>query len=183
MTTKANLIFHPIRMRIIQCLARSTEMTAAQLAKALPDVPQASLYRHLTKLYKGGLLSVVAERQVRGGRERVYALANPSAGYLDGEEARTLSQEEHLRGFTTFLAKLLSDFERYISQPDVDLEMDGVGYRQFELCLSDAEFKALARELSQTVQRYTGRERAPDRKLRVFTIIVVPEADPAATAD
>ncbi|MCL6600029.1 MAG: helix-turn-helix domain-containing protein [Alicyclobacillus macrosporangiidus] len=177
------MIFHPIRMRIIQCLARSTEMTAAQLAEALPDVPQASLYRHLTKLHKGGLLSVVAERQVRGARERVYALASPGAGYLGGEEARTMSREEHMRCFTTFLAKLLSDFERYIAQPDVDLERDGVGYRQFELCLSDAEFQALARELSQTVQRYAGRDRTLDRKLRVFTTIVVPEADQTATAD
>ena len=71
---KPDLILHPIRMRIILALAQGRSLTAQELGAALPDVAQATLYRHLNRLLKGGVLAVVDERQVRGAVERIYAL-------------------------------------------------------------------------------------------------------------
>ena len=59
MSAPAELIFHPVRLRVIVALARSTPMTAQQLAEVLGDVPPATLYRHLNKLLVGGILRVV----------------------------------------------------------------------------------------------------------------------------
>lgn len=62
---RANLLLHPVRLRIVTAAA-GRELTAADLAAALPDVPQATLYRHLKRLVDGGMLAVVAENPVRG---------------------------------------------------------------------------------------------------------------------
>jgi DNA-binding transcriptional ArsR family regulator len=76
--SKVDLILHPIRMRIIMALA-GERWTARQIAAALPDVAQATLYRHINALAEGGILRIVEERPVRGMVEKVYALADKRA--------------------------------------------------------------------------------------------------------
>ena len=44
---QADLLAHPVRLRIILALSQNEEMTAQQLGEALTDIPQATLYRHL----------------------------------------------------------------------------------------------------------------------------------------
>ena len=110
--TKADALLHPIRMRLVQVLAHSGPSTPQQLGEALPDVPQATLYRHLQKLAEAGVLSVVEERQVRGAREKTYAL--PEAGAVLGpDDLANASREDHQRYFTTLVAGLLGDVARY----------------------------------------------------------------------
>ncbi|GMA51885.1 hypothetical protein GCM10025857_32420 [Alicyclobacillus contaminans] len=41
---------HPIRLRIIGLLASGHPLTAQKMLGQLPDVPVATLYRHLNKL-------------------------------------------------------------------------------------------------------------------------------------
>ena len=77
-TTKPDLILHPLRMRIIMTIA-GKQMTAQNLAAALPDIAQATLYRHINKLAQGGVLAVIEERPVRGTMEKVYSLSQNAA--------------------------------------------------------------------------------------------------------
>ena len=62
---KADLILHPARLRIMGELG-GRQMTSRQLAIALPDMAQASLYRHIKALLDGGILEVVSEQAVNG---------------------------------------------------------------------------------------------------------------------
>ncbi|NNJ11357.1 helix-turn-helix domain-containing protein [Chloroflexales bacterium ZM16-3] len=48
-TSPADLLLHPIRLRIIVALTVQ-QLTVQQLAGVLPDVPQATLYRQIHKL-------------------------------------------------------------------------------------------------------------------------------------
>src|SRR6185437_14890770 len=95
----AELLFHPVRMRIIVALARGAQLTAQQLGEVLADVPAPTLYRQLKKLHEGGVLDVVEERRVRGTVERVYALRLGGPG-LNPNLAQA-SREDHMRYFTT----------------------------------------------------------------------------------
>ena len=100
-TPRAELLLHPVRIRIMQLAASAPDLTARQLADALPDVPPATLYRHLGRLVEAGLLTVIEERPVRGATEKVYALP-------DGDPLQVLphredaSAEEHFRAFLGF---------------------------------------------------------------------------------
>ena len=54
-----DLLLHPLRLRIIQLLFDGRRLTARQIAAAQPEIPQATLYRHLHQLVEGGVLVVV----------------------------------------------------------------------------------------------------------------------------
>src|SRR3954469_20006775 len=72
--TSADLLLHPVRLRIVQAFLGERALTTAQLREELPDVPPASLYRHIALLVGADVLSVVSERRVRGATERTYTL-------------------------------------------------------------------------------------------------------------
>src|SRR5690349_5071480 len=95
--TRSHLILHPLRLRLLQTLA-GRQLTASALGAALPEVPQATLYRHLKALVEGEVLEIVAERPVRGAVERVYALRE-GGGFLTKEEFAAMDLEEHRRSF------------------------------------------------------------------------------------
>ena len=70
----ADLLLHPVRLRIVQAFLGDRALTTSDLAAELADVPAASLYRHVARLVDAGVLAVVAERRVRGALERTYVL-------------------------------------------------------------------------------------------------------------
>jgi DNA-binding transcriptional ArsR family regulator len=70
----ADLLLHPVRLRIIQAFLGDRALTTTQLRDELGDVPPASLYRHVANLVDAGVLTVVSERRVRGAVERGYVL-------------------------------------------------------------------------------------------------------------
>src|SRR5687767_1554403 len=116
--TNADLIAHPVRLRIIMTVA-GERMTTQQIAAVLSDVPQASLYRHIHRLAAAGVLKVVEEIPVRGTVEKVYALAE-GAGHLDEAEVARAAPEDHLRYFSVFFASLLSWLRSYLRQEPLD---------------------------------------------------------------
>ncbi|HKF35276.1 MAG TPA: helix-turn-helix domain-containing protein [Ktedonobacteraceae bacterium] len=178
-TSRADLILHPVRLRLLAALAHR-QLTARQLSELLPDIPQATLYHQLGKLTRSGLLRVVSERQVRGAVEKLYALdeKNTAIGPADLENA---TREDHLRYFTIFVAMVLGDFTRYLHQeaPDAPIDpfADGVSYSEGPLYLSDDEFAQAATALRQALLPFMSNEPAPHRRRRLLTTIVFPDAD------
>jgi hypothetical protein len=145
----ADLLLHPVRLRIVQAFLGDRTLTTADLRTELPDVPVATLYRHVGVLAEAGVLAVVGERKVRGAAERSYRLVTEAAS-VGATEAAAMSVDDHRRAFATFVAALLADFDRYADAapgPGLDPASDGVGYRQVALWLDDEEFAALVTEL------------------------------------
>lgn len=169
----ADLILHPVRMRVIQLLGSGKHATAQQLAEALPDVPPATLYRHLSKLLQGGILEVVSQRQVRGTQEKTYGL-KAQAAVLGPEEFAKASREDHMRYFASFLASLLGEYGRYLQREHLDLVADGVGYRTIPFHLSDAEFHQMIQALQEALAPFRDLPDSPERKLRHFSTIFIP---------
>jgi DNA-binding transcriptional ArsR family regulator len=173
MPSSAELVLHPVRLRIVQAFLGSESLTTGQLRERLTDVPAATLYRQVATLVDGGLLEIVDERQVRGAKERTYALRVERA-HVGAAEAATLPAEEHRRLFMTFVAGLLADFDRYLDRGDVDLGRDLVGYRQAVMNLSDEELIEMLQDLRTVLEPRLALPEAPGRRRRVLTTIVVP---------
>ncbi len=169
------LVLHPVRMRILMALANH-QATTGQLAKVMPDVPQATLYRHLRTLLDGGLIEVAAENPVRGTLEKVYTLGK-EGGNLSVEALANLSAADHMRLFTGFIAALLSEFSLYIeSSPQIDFVADGVGYRRVVIHLNDEEFIRMATDLNRALAPYLTNQPTVDRRRRILSTIVMPDA-------
>ena len=150
------------------------KMTTKQLAAALGDVPSATLYRHINRLYEGGILNVVDQHRVRGAVEKVFALG-PSGGIVPPNEMADLDKEQHMRYFTTFVATLLEDFACYLDgTPEVNPVTDGVGYHKVPLELSDQELVEMAQAVNQALLPFRGNNPSPLRRRRLFATVLIP---------
>ncbi|MDT3427233.1 DNA-binding transcriptional ArsR family regulator [Paenibacillus forsythiae] len=179
--SKADLILHPIRMRIIQALLNGRRRTTQQLVKELEEIPQATMYRHLSKLLKAGVLEVAEENKVRGAVEKVYYL---SQGGEDATPSDTTERSagEHMALFQKFVSSLVGDFSAYVRQEKYDLQKDGVSMRQVQLHLTDDEYAQLLAEMRQAMQKYAGNEPGSGHRRRMISTIVIPGA-PAGSSE
>lgn len=169
--TKADLILHPVRMKILQTLASGRRKTVQQIAEKLTEVPQATLYRHLKKLLEAKLIEVVEENQVRGTVEKVYALPENNQ-LVSREEVLKAGPDEHLDYFMKFLASVLMNFEEYIRQPHYDFERDLVSFRMATLYASDEEYSEFIKKYVELITPLLKNEETPDRKKRTITNIL-----------
>lgn len=174
----ADLLLHPVRLRIVQTLS-GRRMTSLELVEVLKDVPQASVYRYMRELKDGGLIRIVAERQVRGGVERTYEIA-PDTVHLDAAAAGEVSAEDHRRYFATFVGTLMVGFDRYLKGGGGDFGADRVGYQQTPMWLSDAEFDEMSEQMAAIFRSGYSNEPGADRKRRLFSTVVFPDADAAS---
>lgn len=175
-TRTADLVLHPVRLRVIQALLGDRRLTTGQIAAELPDVSTATLYRHISTLASGGVLEVVDERRVRGAVERTYRL-HVDAAHVSGADLAGMTADEHKQGFAGFVAGLLAAFDAYADRGDIDLERDRVGYRQTAVWLTDDELDDLLARSRALVGEYAGNTPGPGRTRRVLSTIVIPGAD------
>lgn len=156
-------------------MALAGEMKSpAELGELLGDVPQASLYRHLHRLVAGGVLEVAGERRSRSAVERLYTL-KPGAAYLSQGDARQISREEHLRGFTSYLLALLEDYARFLREADLPGDLSRVGFQKLPFNASDEEFQAFSRQLNESLLPHLSHQPAPGRRRQILALVTLPE--------
>jgi len=172
---RATVLLHPVRLRILQA-ALGRQVTTADLAGALPDVPTATLYRHVSALIDAGVLEVVAERAVRGAHERTLQVALPAAS-LAAEDIADLTIEQHQDGITAFLAGVLQAATDYLAAPGSNPAQDGFGYRQVAVWADDEEIMALTTQLREVLSAAAERSPREGRRRRVLTTVLLPDPD------
>lgn len=151
MDKRLTLLLNPVRMRLVHAMRVGVQLTTGDLCARLPDLPKATIYRHVERLLRGGVFEVAGERRVRGAVERSYRLV-PSAAGVSAKAARTMTTEDHRRTFTAATATLMADFEAYLETADADPTRDEVSYRQFVVWLSPAERSRLIAELARSLR-------------------------------
>ena len=163
----ANVVLNPVRMRIIQYLLTHRTGTAAEIGSELSDIPTASLYRHLGILQNSGLIGVQRENKIRGTLQKVYRLEKQeSISPNNYGEARELIKNS--------LLSLIGDFERYFQKGERDLQKDLLLLNSMPLVLSDEEFMALLKEMTELLKKYLEYKPKEGRKMRKMTIISSP---------
>ena len=171
----ADLLLHPIRLRIVKAFLGDRALTTSQLAAELDDVPPGSLYRHIARLTRAGVLQVVAERRVRGAVERTYTMRMAAAQVPPGE-FRAMTTGDHAQAFTAFVAGLLADFDRYLAAGSPDPVRDGAVYQVAGMWLTDEEFMEFARDLSAVYLDRLAKPPGKGRRRRMIYTISVPGA-------
>jgi hypothetical protein len=169
----ADLLLHPVRLRIVQSFLGDRALTTSELRSELPDVPAASLYRQVARLVDAGVLAVVAERRVRGALERTYIL-RASAANVGLDEVARMTPDEHRQAFLAFVAGLIGDFDRYLARDRIDLVRDGVSYRMTALWLDDAELTELLRDVAIVFQPRLVNGPKRGRTRRILGTVLLP---------
>ena len=173
---RSDILLHPVRLRIVLTTA-GEEVTTSDIAERLPDVPQATLYRHIAKLADAGILDIVGERQARGAVERTYRV-NTTQASVSADEAAEMSAEEHFQAFTAFAGILIETYGRYLNTPGAEPAEDGVSFRQTRIWLTDRELESLVGDVTTALARYLDFKKTPDREPRLLSTILMPEPMP-----
>lgn len=161
----AEIVMNPVRQRIFQYFLVHETGTVKEIRKALPDVPSASLYRHMKILTEHSVLTVVGENRIRGTVESVYQL-NKSALEMDDPDGSAVQMS---------LLSLCASFAKYFSSGHADPKKDMLMLTTCTLTLTDDEFMSFLSELNQLALKYMDTEVSENSKTRQITLISAPE--------
>lgn len=166
-------LLNPVRMKIFQFVLMNPDATTAQIANELPDVPQASLYRHVNKMVQDEILKVVSENKVRGVYEKVYAIQNNPLAAVNKivEEG---DREQLYMICYTFAMSLLMDFGSYLKRDTIDLQADKVGFRSIPLYMTDEESDQFIQNMHALIQESMHQETNEGRTLRKYSYAFMP---------
>lgn len=176
----ADLLLHPVRLRIIKAFLGDRALTTSQLAAELDDVPAGSLYRHVARLAREGVLQVVAEQRVRGAVERTYTL-RPAAAVMQPGEIAAMTPADHARAFMAFTAGILDHFDRYIATGPAEPDREA-GYRMAAMWLTDEEYAQFLMDLTAVIQPRIANSPRKGRRRRILYGIALPDPGQSSTA-
>ena len=160
----AEIVMNPVRQRIFQYLLVHETGTVKEIRKALPDVPSASLYRHMKILTENSILMVVGENRIRGTVESIYSL-NKRALEVDDADGTAVQ---------TALLGICASFAKYFSGESPDPRKDLLLMTTCTLTLTDEAFMEFLSEINQVAVKYMAIPVKEGSKQRQITLISAP---------
>ncbi|MER3388610.1 MAG: helix-turn-helix domain-containing protein [Microcella sp.] len=172
--SSADLLLHPVRLRIVQTMLGRDTLTTRELAAHVAGVAPATLYRHVSALVDAGVLDVVAERKVRGTVERSLRLRVAQAS-VSADDPQLADPATLRAGFLAYLGSLAALFDRYLEGERGNLEEDLVGFRQVAVHATDEEWREVMATVRAALAPLAERESAPARaRRRVLGTVSLP---------
>ena len=163
-TEIAEVFMNPVRQRIIQYLLVHEKGTVKEIKKALPDVPSASLYRHIKILNDNAFIIVIGENKIRGTVENVYQL-NREALEVDDENGTAVQMS---------LLSLCAAFAKYFSSGNANPKKDLLMLTSCTLTLTDEEFIEFLTELNEVATKYMSKPVTKTSVSRQITLVSSP---------
>lgn len=160
----AEIVMNPVRQRIFQYLLVHETGTVKDIRKALPDIPSASLYRHMKILTDNAVLTVVGENRIRGTVESIYQL-NKSALEIDDADGA---------GVQMALLSICASFAKYFAGGHADPRKDMLMLTTCTLTLTDEDFMSFLSEINRLALKYMDIEVRKGSKTRQITLISAP---------
>jgi Helix-turn-helix domain len=172
-TSRASLITHPIRARILTALL-GRQLSTQQMAQLLPDVPLPSLYRHVRLLAEAGVMKAVDEVRVKGAPTQVYAV-QPGQTSIGPADIGDATRADHLQYLTTFLNTLAETFRTYLEQEPFDPRTDPIHCFMESLHLSPGEYREFQQAFQAFLEPWRARLPDADRRRLLFAHMVLPD--------
>jgi len=168
-------VTHPVRGSILRRLKQPR--TVAELADLL-GVPITRLYHHVNRLTDGGLIHVVATRQVAAVTERRYQTVARSFG-VDAELLTSTDQRELSAVFGSLFDVAKLGFQRYVESDAFDTgaaEAHSV-LSLSEIHLSPGRHRELIRRISEVIDEFPSDvgDDDPDAASVQFFVAVSPD--------
>lgn len=161
-----DVMLNSTRMRVVQALASRESMTVNEIYEVINDVPRTTLYRHINILIEVNILTIVAERKIRGSLERTLAL-----------DINELSKIQYLENIPqqafSFLMRIYSKFEKYFCRDTSVPSKNKIFFNNTVMMMNDDEFDKFLLELQGLFAKYHY-EVAGGRKPRDLSIISAP---------
>lgn len=177
MANKADILMHPVRMKMVQILFRHKEegLTPLEMVKMLDDVPQATLYRHLQKLTDANIIRILKEKKVRAVSEKYYVINEEELMFNQAEWGRH-TREEKMNYFAFYQILLKSRYEDYLIRKENSADVaDKATFSIAELQLDDETFDQFQKDLQALILSYHQKEHEANAPHLTVGITIVPE--------
>jgi hypothetical protein len=171
--TKADLITHPLRARILAALM-GRQLTTGQIAALVPEIPLPSLYRHIKTLLEGAAIQVVEEVRVNGALAKVYATV-PGMTRLTPHDVKEAGKAEHLQYFTTFLNTLAQTFQTSLESGDLEEYATLMSATVLPLHLSPEEVREFQKQMGDFLRPWQDLMPSPERKRLLLSLTLFPD--------
>lgn len=168
-TSLADVVLHPVRIRIVQQLG-GRDLTTGELRDAIPDVSQPTLYRHVAALIDAGILAVAKERRIRGTVERTLTLGARMA-HVPEAELQAMSDVQLRSAFLTFLGDVAGRFDRFVEQDSPDAR-GFLGFGTVPLYVDEAALETIQAGLTELLEPYTADAGDGRRRVSLSTVLV-----------
>lgn len=179
--SKINVLIHPARLRIASVFG-ARGLTTKQIADALPDIPQGSLYRHIKKMVDVGILEVTEERPIKGVMERVYRL-NYKAALLSAEDVKSASAESLKDYYITLVVDLMREINECIDMPDFNIETHGPKFlKTYRFTNTEGRTK-IVEKFFKMLNENCESETSEDKKRTMITLAVMSVPEPESGSE
>jgi len=154
-SNKADILLHPVRMKIVRTLMGHNKegLTPLEMTKRIQDVSQATLYRHIQKLAEANIILVLKEEKVRSVTEKYY-IVNLEETNISAEEWKKYSIDDKLNYFLHYQLSIFNQYQTYLNHIKNENGTDSSIISVADLSLDDSTFKAFQLELNDLMVKY-----------------------------
>lgn len=168
-------MLHPVRSKVFIEVYTRNETTAGELAHALHDIPQATLYRHLGAMVDQGTLKIVSQRKKRALYENVYAIGVD----FNADLKKLLEQNRgdvYASMFYQYMMVFFKEFQAYASRPGIEIANDGSGFSMSPVCVTTEELMQLLEQIGALLEPLRGNALTPGtgRQMHTIGLIITP---------
>lgn len=177
MRNKAEVLMHPVRMKILQALMHNKEegLSTLEMNSIIKDVPQATLYRHIQILVDESIIKIVKERKVRSVTEKFYAL-NEGAEILSKEDWTQLTIKQKLNYVSNYQLTLLSQYQNYLHSLGEEERLADLSTFSFiDLTLTTDQFMSFENELNDLIIKYYNMADSNNNETKTIAINIIPK--------
>ena len=178
------ILLHPYRFAIVAILGEK-EATVKELRDKLPDIPQAAMYRSVSKLESAGFIKKISTHKSRGAIEVTYGLNfSLEKMKLDNEDFETYVDA----AYAVFLAyvhnKLMAlkeagDIDKLDNQLQDNGKLEFSRFNSTKIHVKKENLEEFASEVENLIKKYSNQE-GDSYQLTTF---LVPEASGCVTND
>ncbi len=162
---------NPIQSKLLLSIHEAEQSTAKQLIEANKDIPQATIYRHLSKLSKDGLIKVIQENRIRGVVEKVYALTQELS---KSNSLEHITGESYMNLFTEYMMGIMQEFREYTMKDDIDIINDGSGFSIAPIYATKEELLEAGAKITEILMPLIQNPPTPERRYQNIGIIITP---------
>lgn len=169
-------LVNPVTNKLLVELHFKKQATPKELLETCNDIPQATLYRYLNRLLIDEIIEVVAENEIRGTIEKVYALKIDLEKTT--EEIKNSNDEQKLMHIVNSgIMNILAEFKEYIAKGKCDFKKDGITFAVSSFYATDEEYLEMMKKIGGIIQDINKNRATPQRKLRSLNLIITPPKD------
>ncbi|UAL07472.1 MAG: helix-turn-helix domain-containing protein [Candidatus Methanogranum gryphiswaldense] len=166
-----NLI-DPVRGKILLEIRYAEKISVKGLCTRCQDIPRSTMYRHLAKLEKAGLVTVVDTTRKRGTVEKTYSLAEEA--FMPSEDQVDPSPEFLLALFTQYCMAFIQEFQNGLRREGFDLKKDIMGFTTAPIYATEYELDNAVQIIGRTISRLAENPATPERKMHSIGLIITP---------